>query len=92
MPVPKSYSEEDSFEVTYLKSKELGQPKVDYEELNASYWELNSNYTELEEKFSARSGALSGARNLMYAFIATTAVSAATAIFLFIRRPKERWE
>jgi hypothetical protein len=99
VPVPKSYSEEDSFEVTYLKSKELGQLKVDYEELNASYWELNSNYTELnstytelEEKFSARSGALSGTRNLMYAFIATTAVSAATAIFLFIRRPKERWE
>lgn len=75
-----------------MRNKEFEQLKVAYEELNASYWELNSSYTELEENYSASSGELTGARNLMYAFIATTAVSAATAIFLFIRRPKERWE
>lgn len=87
------------FPVTYVGNKEFEQFEMAYDQLNASYWELNSNYTELnstytelEEKFSARSGALSGTRNLMYAFIATTAVSAATAIFLIIRRPKERWE
>lgn len=87
------------FIVTYVGNKELEQLRVTYEELNASYWELNSNYTELnstytelEEKHSASSGALAGARNLMYAFVATTAVSAATAVFLFIRKPKEKWE
>lgn len=73
------------FVVTYVRSKEFEQLKMMYEELNASY-------TELEEKYSASSGEITGTRNLMYAFIATTAVSAATAIFLFIRRPKERWE
>jgi len=106
LPVPEGYSEEDSFEVTYLKNKELEQLKMTYEELNAShwemnstytelnssYWELNSTYTELEEKYGASSGQITGTRNLMYAFIATTAVSAATAVFLFIRRPKETWE
>jgi len=80
------------FEVTYVRNKELERLKAAYEELNATYWELNSSYTELKQKHSASSGQLTGARNLMYAFIATTVISAATAIFLLIRRPKARWE
>jgi len=80
------------FVVTYVGNKEFEQLEMDYEELNASYWELNSTYTELEGDYSTSSGQLTGTRNLMYAFIATTAVSAATAVFLFIRKPKETWE
>lgn len=80
------------FIVTYVGNKEFEQLKMTHEELNASYWELNSTYTELDEKYSTSSGQLTGTRNLMYAFIATTIVSAATAIFFVIRRPKETWE
>lgn len=77
------------FIVTYVRNKEIEQLKMAYEELNASYWELNSSYTELEEKISASSGQLTGTRNLMYAFVATTIVSVATAVLLVIRRPRK---
>jgi len=80
------------FIVTYVRNKEFDQLQTAYQELNASYWELNSSYTELEEKYSASSGEIAGTRNLMYAFIVTTVVSAATAVFFIIRRPKEKWE
>ena len=80
------------FILTYVGNEEFEQLETAYEELNASYWELNSSYNELEEKYSASSGETAGARNLMYAFVATTIVSAATAVFLLIRKPKERWE
>ena len=80
------------FTLTYVGNKEFEQLETAYEELNASYWELNSSYTELEEKYSASSGETAGARNLMYAFVATTIVSAATAVFFMIRKPKESWE
>jgi len=80
------------FTLTYVGNKEFEQLETAYEELNASFWELNSSYNELEEKYSASSGETAGARNLMYAFVATTIVSAATAVFLMIRKPKERWE
>jgi hypothetical protein len=80
------------FILTYVGNEEFEQLETAYEELNASYWELNSSYTELEERHSASSGETAGARNLMYAFVATTIVSAATAVFLLIRKPKERWE
>jgi len=80
------------FELTYVRNKEFEQLKADYEELNATYWELNSTYTELEEKYGKSSGKLTGTRNLVFGFVATTIISAATAVFLFIRRPTERWE
>ena len=80
------------FTLTYVGNREFEQLETAYEELNASFWELNSSYNELEEKYSTSSGETAGARNLMYAFVATTIVSAATAVFLMIRKPKERWE
>jgi len=76
------------FIVTYVKNKEIEQLSAAYEQLNASYWELSANYTELESKYKASSGQLGGTRNLMYAFVATTIVSVATAVLLVIRRPK----
>jgi hypothetical protein len=77
------------FIVTYVKNKEIEQLSAAYEQLNASYWALNSSYTELESKYNASSGELGGTRNLMYAFVATTIVSVATAILLVIRKSKK---
>ena len=68
------------FVVTYVKNVEL-------EELQAAYDELLANYTELQNYQSE----LGSTRNLMYIFVATTVVSAATAFILLVRRPKRPW-
>jgi len=68
------------FILTYVKSLEL-------EELQAAYDSLLANYTKLKNYKSE----LGSTRNLMYIFVATTVVSAATAFILLIRRPKRLW-
>jgi len=68
------------FVVTYVKNLEL-------EELQADYDELLANYTKLENYQSD----LGSTRNLMYLFVATTIVAAATAFVLLMRRPKRLW-
>ena len=88
VPVWKDRSCEDSFEVTYLKSREFEQLQEMYNTLNGTYNSLLGNYTELESKYE---GELGTARNLMYVFVATTVVSAATAFFFLLRRPKTVW-
>jgi len=79
-PVPRAYSREDSFEVTYLRSREFEQLQETYDELNASYKKLKNYKNEL-----------GSTRNLMYIFVATTIVSAVTAFILLIRGPKRFW-
>ena len=68
------------FVVTYVKNLEL-------EELQVAYDELLANYTKLEDY----KGELGSTRNVMYLFVATTVVSAATAFVLLLRRPKKLW-
>lgn len=68
------------FVVTYVKNLEL-------EKLQAAYDSLLANYTKLEDY----KGELGATRNVMYLFVATTVVSAATAFILLIRRPKRLW-
>jgi len=79
-PVPRGHSQEDSFEVTYLKNKAFEELQAQFEELNASYYELKNYKNEL-----------GATRNLMYIFVATTIVSAVTAFILLIRGPKRLW-
>ena len=79
-PLPKGHSQEDSFEVTYLKNKAFEEFQAEFEELNASYHELKNYKNEL-----------GATRNLMYIFVATTIVSAATAFILLMRWPKRLW-
>lgn len=93
-PVPKGYSQEDSFEVTYSKSKEFEELKAQFEELNASYYELNGTYNSLlanYTKLKNYKSELGSTRNLMYVFVATTVVSAATVFILLIKKPKRVW-
>ena len=80
-PSLKDYSEYVSFSVTYLRNKA-------FEELQNKYEELNASYSELESKHQ---GELGATRNVMYLFVATTVVSAATAFILLVRRPKRLW-
>jgi len=87
VPVWKDRSYEDSFRLTYLKSKEFEELQAAYDELNATYNSLLANYTKLKNYKSE----LGSTRNLMYIFVATTVVSAATAFILLIRRPKRLW-
>ena len=94
LPVPRGYSWEDSFEVTYLKSKEFEELKGQFEELNASYYELNATYNSLRANYTGLENyesELGATRNLMYIFVATTVVSAITAFVLLLRRPKKLW-
>lgn len=68
------------FVVTYVKNLELEELQADYDELLAKYTKLKNYKSEL-----------GSTRNLMYIFVATTVVSAATALILLIRRPKRLW-
>ncbi len=68
------------FVVTYVKNVEL-------EELQAAYDSLLTNYTKLENYKTE----LGSTRNLMYIFVATTVVSAATVFIILMRRPKRLW-
>ena len=68
------------FVVTYVKNVEL-------EELQAAYDSLVANYTEVKNYKTE----LGSTRNLMYIFVATTVVSAATVFIILIRRPKRLW-
>lgn len=77
------------FIVTYVKNIELEELQSAYDALNETYHSLLGNGTDLESDYQ---GELTNTRNLMYAFIATTVVSAATAVFLMIRKTKARWE
>jgi len=76
------------FILTYVKHKEFEQLQAAYDELNATYHSSLANYTELESKHKDE---VSSARNLMYLFVGTTIVSAATVIVILIRRPKRLW-
>ncbi len=76
------------FVLTYVKHKEFEQLQAVYEELNATYHSLHANYTELETKHR---GEVGSTRNLMYLFVATTVISAATVVVLLMRRPKRLW-
>jgi len=75
------------FTVTYVRNLELEELRAAYDELNATYNSLLANYTKLKNYKSE----LGATRNLMYIFVATTIVSAATAFILLVRRPKRVW-
>ena len=68
------------FVVTYVKNLELEELQVDYDSLLANYTKLENYKTEL-----------GSTRNLMYIFVATTVVSAATVFIILMRRPKRLW-
>jgi len=72
-----------------VKNIELEELQSAYDALNEIYHSLLGNRADLESDYQ---GELTNIRNLMHAFIATTVVSAATAVFLMIRKPKARWE
>jgi len=75
------------FVVTYVKNIKLEELQTAYDELNATYQSLLANYTKLKNY----KGELGTTRNLMYVFVATTVVAAATAFILLLRRPKRVW-
>ena len=75
------------FVVTYVNNLELEELQAAYDELNATYNSLLANYTKLKNYKSE----LGSTRNLMYIFVATTVVSAITALVLLLRRPKRLW-
>jgi len=68
------------FVVTYVKNVELEELQADYDSLLANYTKLENYKTEL-----------GSTRNLMYIFVATTVVSAATVFIILLRRPKRLW-
>jgi len=76
------------FILTYVRHKEFEHLQAAYDELNATYHSLLTNYTELESKHK---GEVNSVRNLMYLFVATTIVSAATVVVILFRRPKRLW-
>jgi len=82
------HSKYDSFSVTYLKNKDFEELQNEHAELQNTYEEMNASYTELKSKHQSEIG---GTRNLMYIFVATTAVSAATVFIILMRRPKRLW-
>ena len=82
------HSKYDSFSITYLKNKDFEELQNEHAELQNTYEEMNASYTELKSKHQSEIG---GTRNLMYLFVATTVVSAATVVVILIRRPKRLW-
>jgi len=56
--------------------------------LNATYQTLLQDYTELESDVNEE---VDSTRNLMYVFIATTAVASITVVVLLMRKPKKVW-
>lgn len=67
----------------------------DYDSLQSSYYQLNSSnsalqdsYSELQSDREAIASELSIVRNLMYIFVATTAMLEATTVYFAIRKPK----
>jgi len=94
-PFPEDYTKDGSFSVTYLRNRPFEEVQLAYSELNASYSSLNSSYNSLNASYneleSKNSGELSNATNLMYVFVVTTVVSAASAVFFLIRRPNKSW-
>jgi len=81
------HSKYDSFSLTYLKNKDFEELQNEYGELQGKYEELNESYIKLKSKHDE----IGSTRNLMYIFIVTTIVSAATAFILLISRPKRPW-
>jgi len=75
------------FVVTYVRNLEFEELKSAYDELNATYNSLLANHTKLKNYESE----LGSTRNLMYIFVATTIVSAATIFILLMRRPRRLW-
>ena len=82
------HSKYDSLSITYLKNKAFEELQNKHEELQNKYQEINASYTDLKSKNQSEIG---GTRNLMYLFVATTIVSAATVLILLLRRPKRLW-
>jgi len=76
------------FALTYIKNVELEQLQAEYDELNATYQTLLQDYTELESDVNEE---VDSTRNLMYVFIATTAVASITVVVLLMRKPKKVW-
>jgi hypothetical protein len=81
--IPKS-----GFALTYITTMDLEELQVKYDTLNATYQDLLQNYNELESNFQED---VDSTRNLMYVFIATTAVAAITILVLLMRKPKKIW-
>lgn len=94
-PFPEDYTKDGSFTMTYLGNRPFEELQLAYSELNAShnilnssYNSLNASYNELESEYS---GELGNTRNLMYVFVVTTVVFAASAVFFLMTRPKKSW-
>ncbi len=75
------------FTVTYIRNLELEELQGAYDELNATYHSLLANYTGLKNY----EGELGATRNVVYIFIATTVIAAATLLIFLMRRPKRDW-
>lgn len=94
-PFPEDYIKDGSFSVTYLRNRPFEEVQLAYSELNAGYSTLNSSYNSLNASYneleSKHLGELGNTTNLMYVFVVTTVVSAASAVFFLIRRPKKSW-
>lgn len=76
------------FPMTYVNNVALENLKTEYKELNATHHSIVQNYTELESDFEEEVGST---RNLVYVFIATTAIAIITVIILLMRKPKKVW-
>jgi len=86
-------SYDDSFTVTYLKSKAYEYLQSDYNDLLADFDDLQSDYNTLEERYNnlkleydESTANLGSTRNLNYALITTTIVFIVTTVYLAIRR------
>jgi len=76
------------FPLTYVRNMELEQLQAEYNSLNATYQQLLQNYTTLESSLNAE---IESTQNLMYVFIATTAIAGFTVIVMLMRKPKRVW-
>jgi len=59
-----------------------------YNSLNSTYNDLLAFYDQLQSDYEATISELNNIRNLMYLFIATTAILIATTVYLVIRKQK----
>ena len=62
--------------------------QADYNSLDSTYNNLSAIYNELKSKQEATTSELSNIRNLMYIFVTTTIILAATTAYVALRKPK----
>jgi len=65
-------------------SEQLQTLQQNYTQLNETYVALNQTYWKLKESV----GGLETSKNMMYVFLATTSIFAATTVYFIFRKPK----